>query len=242
MSKNKVILITGGSSGIGEATALLFAKEGSDVAITYKDNKDGAETVVNKIMKLGVRAMSIKTDLNDDAEAKKVVETTIKEFGRIDVLVNNAGRYVEGDEWNALADIWIKSLQQNLVSMMSMSKYVAEIFIKQKSGIMINVASRHGISGIPDGLAYSASKAGVINITQAYAKLLAPFGRVNSVSPWATNAGYFKDVASKEEIEETIANAPAHRLVEPATVAEKILFLASDKAKDITGQNFAIDR
>jgi len=79
-------------------------------------------------------------------------------------------------------------------------------------------------------------------MTQAYAKLLQPFGRANSVSPWATNAGYFKTMASKEEIEETIADAPTHQLVEPKTVAEKIAFLASDEAKDITGQNFAIDR
>ena len=242
MSSNKVILITGGSSGIGEATALLFAQKGDDVIITYKNNKDGAEKVVVEIKKLGVMVTAIQADLNNDIEAKKVVDTVVRDFGKIDVLVNNAGRYIEGDEWNASSDIWIRSLQQNLVSMMSMSKYVAEIFIKQKSGIMINVASRHGMSGIPDGLAYSASKAGVINLTQAYAKLLAPFGRVNSVSPWAANAGYFKTMASKEEVEETIAAAPAHRLVEPETVAKKIVFLASDEAKDITGQNFAIDR
>jgi len=149
--KNKVILITGGSSGIGEATALLFAQNGATVVITYKDNQAGAEKVVAEIEKLGVGSIAIKADLTNDAEAKKVVESVIKEFGGVDVLVNNAGRYIEDDEWDAPADIWIRSLQQNLVSMMSMSKYVAEIFIKQKSGVMINVASRHGLSGIPDG-------------------------------------------------------------------------------------------
>ena len=239
MFKNKTVLITGGSSGIGEATALLFAKKGADVVITYKSNMDGAKKVIDAIAKLGRKSLAIQADLINETETKKVVAEVVKKFGQIDILVNNAGRYVDGDEWNGTSDIWVKSLQQNLVSMMNISKFVIEKFLKQKSGVMVNVASRHGMSGIPDGLAYAASKAGVINITQAYSKLLAPFGRANSVSPWAANAGYFLQ-ASKEEIAETVATMKNHKLVEPKTVAEKIVFLASDEAKDINGQNFPI--
>jgi 3-oxoacyl-[acyl-carrier protein] reductase len=237
--ENKVVLITGGSSGIGESAALLFAQKGADVAITYKTNKAGAENVVRQIKDLGRKAVAIQGDLSDDDQAKRVVTETVKEFGKIDVLVNNAGRYVNDDEWDGPADVWLKSIQQNLISMMSVSKYVAEIFQKQRSGIMVNISSRHGISGMPDALAYAAAKAGVINVTQAYAKLLAPFGRVNAVSPSATDAGYWH-TASKEELEAVLASRPNHKLIDPKTVAEKIVFLASDEAKDITGQNFPV--
>ncbi len=239
MFKNKVILITGGSSGIGETTAVMFAQNGADVAITYKNNKDGALSVIEKIKALGSRAMAIQADLIDENQAKQVVDKTMAEFGRIDVLVNNAGGYIEGDEWNGSADIWIKSIQQNLISVMSVSKYAIEIFQKQKSGVIVNIASRHGLNGYYDAISYSAAKAGVINITQAYAKLLAPFGRANSISPSATNAGYWI-TAPKEEIEKKLLNRPNHKLVEPETIAKKIIFLASDEVKDINGQNFPI--
>lgn len=229
----KTILITGGSSGIGKATALMFAKDGANVVFTYKNNKAGADEVVKEIEKLSQKALAIQADLINETEAKNVVEETIKTFGRIDVLVNNAGRYIDGDEWNGSSDVWIKSLQQNLVSVMNVSKYVIEIFQKQESGVMVNVASRKSTDAQPDSLSYSAAKAGVVNITQAYAKLLAPFGRANVVSPGAVRAGYWLR-ASKEETE------VQGKLVEPDKVAEKILFLTSDEAKDITGQNFKI--
>ena len=239
MFKNKNILITGGSSGIGEATALMFAQNGADIAITYRSNKEGANEVVKKIKKLGRKAIAIQANLINEGEAKNVVSETLKEFGKIDILVNNAGRYIDGDEWNGSSDIWLESLQQNLLSMMNVSKYVIEIFQKQNKGIMVNIASRHGLDGQYDAISYAAAKAGVINITQAYAKLLSPFGRANSISPSATNAGYWL-TASKKEVEETLANKPSHKFIEPETIAKKIIFLASDDAKNITGQNFLI--
>lgn len=241
MLNNRIVLITGGSSGIGEATALLLARNGADVAITYKSNESGAEKVADQIKKVGRKSLIIQADLINESEAKNAVEKTIKLFGKIDILINNAGRYIEGDEWNSKSDVWVKSLEQNLVSMMNVSKYVIDEFLKQKSGIIVNVASRHGLSGIPDGISYGAAKAGVINITQAYAKLLSPFGRSNSVAPGPVDAGYFKTMASKEEIEETIAKMPNHRLINPNKIAEKILYLVTDESKDINGQNFPVN-
>ena len=234
MFKDKIVLITGGSSGIGKATALLFAQNGADIIITYKSNKSGAEEVINKIKELGRKAMAIKADLIKERQAKKVVEKTLKEFGKIDVLVNNAGRYIDGDEWNGTSKVWIKSLEQNLVSMMSVSKYVIEVFQKQKSGVMVNVASRYSFEGQFDSISYAASKAGVANITQGYAKLLSPWGRANTVSPSAVRAGYWL-TAPKEELEKK-----ENRLIQPESVAKKILFLASNEAKDINGQNFPV--
>lgn len=236
---SKVILITGASSGIGACTAKLFAEQGASIAFTYKDNLEGAEETKKEIESKGGKSVFIKADLTQEGDVTKVVEETLRAFGKIDVLVNNAGGYVAGDEWNGSVAVWQKSLTQNLVSVMMLSKQVIPIFEKQQSGVIINIASRHGLSGVYDAISYGASKAGIINITEAYAKLLAPYGRANVVSPSATQAGYWLS-APKEELEETLENRPNHKLVDPMIVAQKIVFLASEETKNITGQNFPI--
>lgn len=240
MFKNKTVLVTGGSSGIGRATAILFAKQEADVAITFKNNKKEADDVVAEITKMGRKSLSIRANLNKDRDAKRVVKETIRVFKKIDVLVNNAGGYVDGDEWNLESKVWIESLKQNLVSAMSMSKYTTSFFQKQGGGVIINVASKHGVFGHADSISYSAAKAGIINITQAYSKLLSSFGgRANSVSPSAVNAGYWL-IAPKEELEEKLKRKPNRKLLEPEEIAERIVFLASDEAKNINGQNILI--
>ena len=240
MFKDKVAIITGSSSGIGAETALAFAKEGANVVVTYKENKVGADEVARKIKEIGGEVLVVQADLINESDAKNVVEKTMQELGKIDVLVNNAGRYIDGDEWDGGAEIWTKSLQQNLVSVMNMSKYAIEIFQKQNSGVIVNIASRYAAQGQYDAISYAAAKAGVVNITQAYAKLLAPFGRANAVSPGAVSTGYWLS-APKEELNATIAQVPLGKLVEPKDVAETVLLLASDKASYITGQNMFVD-
>lgn len=230
---NKTVLITGGSSGIGKATALLFAKNGADIVITYKENKEGADEVIRKINEMGGKALAVQANLINENEAKIVVEKTIQLFGKIDVLVNNAGRYIEGDEWNSTPEVWLKSLQQNLVTAMNISKFVIEIFQKQNRGVMVNIASRYSTDGQFDSLSYAAAKAGIANITQAYAKLLAPYGRANAISPSAVRSGYWLK-APKAELE------AQPKLIEPEKIAEKILFLASEDSKDINGQNIPV--
>jgi len=241
MFKDKVVLVTGGSSGIGMVTALLFAQKGADIAISYMDNKQGADDVVLKIKNLGRKAIAIKSDLAKDKDAKQLVERVIKDFKKIDVLVNNAGRYIDGDEWNMKSETWLKSLKQNLVSVMSVSKYVTEFFVKQRSGVIVNVSSKHGVFGHADSISYGAAKAGVINVTQSYSKLLSSFGgRANSVSPGAVMAGYWL-TAPEDELKAKLAEKSGRGLLDPQEVAEKIVFLASDEAKDINGQNFTIN-
>ncbi len=240
MFQNKIVLITGGSSGIGKTTALMFAQYGANVIIIYKNNKKGADQTLNEIKKFGKTATAIKVDLTNDKQIKNVINIIIKKFGKIDILINNAGTYINGDEWNKSSKIWLKSFEQNLLSMMNISKYVVEIFLKQKNGIMINISSRLGLDGAYDAIAYSAAKAGVINITQSYAKLLSKFGRANSICPGPVNAGYWL-TAPKQELKKMLTIIPKHKLIEPQKIAEKIIFLASDKSKNINGQNFIIN-
>ncbi|NTW22363.1 SDR family oxidoreductase [Candidatus Falkowbacteria bacterium] len=241
MFKEKTVLVTGGSSGIGKVAAILFAQQGADVVITYKSNKEGAKDTVKEIRKLKRKAIAIKADLIKEGNAKRVAEKALEKFGKIDVLVNNAGRYIDGDEWDGESKVWIESLGQNLVSVMNMSKYAAEAFKRQGRGVIVNVASELGHSGSADAISYGAAKAGIVNVTKAYAKLLSSSnGRANSVSPGAANVGYWL-TAPKEELEERIARTPNHRLVEPAEVAQKIAYLASDEASAINGQDFLIE-
>lgn len=240
MFKDKVVIITGASSGIGAETALMFAKDEANIVITYKENEVGAKEIASQIRAKGGNVIIVKADLIKESDAKNVIEKAKSEYGQIDVLVNNAGRYIDGDEWNGTAEIWTKSLEQNLVSVMNMSKYACEVFQEQKSGVIVSISSRLSAQGAFDSLSYSASKAGVANITQSYAKLLAPFGRANAVSPGAVNAGYWLN-APKEELEEVLKNVPLQKLVEPKDIAEMVIFLASDKAKNITGQNIFVD-
>lgn len=236
----KTVLITGGSSGIGAETAKLFADEGYNVALTYNTNKEGADEVVSEIFKKGIRAVAFQAELSSEESARQLVSDVHREFGQIDVLVNNAGRYIDGDEWYGTEEIWSQTLAQDLISVMNVSKYVIPIFQDQKFGVMVNVASRLGLSGSHEELAYGAAKAGVINITQGYAKLLAPFGRANSVSPGAVNTGYWL-TAPKEELEATLANKPLGKLIEPIEVANAILYLATDRSASTTGQNIIVN-
>lgn len=237
--KDKVVLITGSSKGIGKATALLFAREGAKVIINYSKSEKEANEVLKEIGKIS-DSIVFKCDVSNESEVKKMFEKIIKKFGKLDILVNNAGVYIDGDEWNGSAEIWVETLKQNLISAMNTSKYASEIFQKQKSGVIVNIASRYSVSGKYDSLAYSASKAGIVNITQAYSKLLSPFGRANAISPGATKSGYWLR-APKEEVETNIASSPLKRLIEPEEIAKIALFLASDDSKAITGQNFLAD-
>lgn len=234
--RGKVALITGSSRGIGKAIALLFAKEGAKIIVNYSKSEKEANEVLNEVKKVS-EGIAIKCNVSNENQVKRMIAKIVKKFGKIDILINNAGRYTDGDEWNGISKIWEKTLNDNLISVMNVSKYAAEIFLKQKSGVIINIASRFSIFGQYDSLAYSASKAGIVNVTQAYSRLLAPFGRANAISPGPVKAGYWLR-APKEEIDLTTASLPNKRFLETEEVANLALELVSDEK--INGQNILL--
>ena len=239
---NKVAIVTGSGRGIGKATALLFAKEGAKVVVNYIKSKKEADDVVNQIKKLGSEAIAVQCDVSQENQVKSMVEKTIDKFGRIDILVNNAGIVNEKEALDLSFKDWEKTLHTNLIGTFLVSKFVVPYMKKQKSGKIINIASIRGLdhAGRAGVLDYSASKAGVINLTKTLAKELGPAITVNSVSPGWTktemNLGLQKDFVKEET-----KNIPLKRFAEPEEIAKAVLFLASPDADYITGQNLVVD-
>ncbi|MEI6462624.1 MAG: SDR family oxidoreductase [bacterium] len=239
--KDKVVIVTGSAKGIGAELIRKYASEGANVVINYINSKSEAESLKEEIENLNLgKVIIVKADVSKKEEAKLLVDTTLEEFGTIDILVNNAGRYFDGDEWDLNENAWKETLDNNLISVMNISKFVIQYFIENKKGSILNIASRMGLNSKPDAIAYSASKAGIINITTSYAKLISEFGNCNCICPGATKCGYWLR-ASETELEDIVSRNPKKRLVNPKEIAELGLFLTSDTALMITGQTILVD-
>lgn len=236
--KNKVAIVTGSSRGIGKATAILFAKEGARVVVNYKTNKVEAEKVVKIIGK--ANCLLVQADVSTETGVKKLVNATIKKFGRIDILVNNAGEIIRPGDWKSDLDTWHKTLDANLTSAWLMTKEVTPIMLKNKEGSIVNIASVYGFLGAAPVLAYTSAKGGLITLTKSFAKELAPLIRVNAVAPSNVMTDMTKG-AGKELIEYFIKETPLKRIAEPTELARAILFLASDDASYITGEMLVVD-
>lgn len=240
--KNKVALITGSSRGIGKAIALEFAKEGAALVINYLHSKKEAEEVASKAKELGVPAIVVKADVSNPNEVALMTKKALKEFGKIDVLVNNAGvANVIPLEKLSKTD-WRKILDINLIGTFLCSQQVAQSMLKRKSGTIINISSIVGLNYCTSQkrMDYSASKAGVINLTKSLAKQLAPYIRVNSVAPGYTLTDFHKDM-TEEKKRQVIEKIPLRRIGEPIDIARVVLFLASDSASYITGEVLVVD-
>ncbi len=237
---NKVILITGSSRGIGKATALAFAKQGAIIIINYSKSKTEATNTLNEIKKLSPQSITLQCDVSNEKAVEKMINKIITKYGTIDILINNVGKYTDGDEWNGPSKAWKNTFEQNVISTLNVSKQVTKIFIAQKKGTIINISSKHSLSGRPDAIAYSSSKAAMISITESYAKILSPFGHAIALSPGAVNAGYWL-TAPKAELAAQIKSAPLKRLIEPQEIAQEILLLASSKSKHLNGKNVLFD-
>lgn len=233
---NKVVLVTGSSRGIGRATALLFGKEGANVVINYKINKKEAENVYKIIG--DDHAILVQADISKEQDVKRLVEATIKRFGKIDILINNAGEIVRPGDWETGIDTWQKTIDANLTSAWLMIREVAPIM--QKNGAIVNLTSTVGLLGSQFVLAYSCAKNGIVALTKSFAKELAPDIRVNAVAP----SNVMTDMtisAGQELIERMKQNTPLRRIAEPEELARAIVFLASEDASYITGETLVVD-
>ncbi len=237
--KDKVAVVTGASRGIGKAAALALASQGAKVVVNYARSSDAAEATVKEINKAGAEAIAVQADVSQSDEVDNLIKSTLDKFGRVDVLVNNAGitkdtllLRMKPEQWQAVIDL-------NLTGVFLCTKAVSKTMLKQRSGRIINIASVAGQMGNPGQANYSAAKAGVIGFTKTVAKELANRGvTVNAVAPGFIETDMTEDLKS----DDIIKFIPLGRYGKPEEVAGTIRFLAADPAAAyITGQVFNVD-
>ena len=234
--KDKVVLVTGSSRGIGRSIAISFAKAGANVIINYKNSAMDASVAYDIVSSYGNKCLSIQADVSKDTEVRKMVDEIIKTYGRIDVLVNNAGIAIDSEFENKTVSNWQETLNTNVLGPFLTAKYVGKIMVKQKYGKIINISSTNGINTIyPYSIDYDASKAALINLTKNLAIQFAPYVNVNSVAPgWVDTA--MNSSLPKSYLRDEKEKILLKRFGEPEEISNVVLFLASDKARYITSE------
>lgn len=235
-----VALVTGGSRGIGKAISISLAKEGYIVAINYCNNDEKAKDVLEEIRSFGGVASLIKGDISSASVCKEIVRKCIDDFGHISLLVNNAGIARTALLTDFDDEEQDKMMNTNLNSAITLSRLVLPEMIKRKTGNIINISSIWGEVGSSCEVIYSSAKAGIIGLTKALAKEVGPSGiRVNCVSPGLTDTE-MNDNLSEEEKQAFIDDNPIREIIKPEDIASAVVFLASEKAKFITGQVLSV--
>jgi 3-oxoacyl-[acyl-carrier protein] reductase len=237
----RTALVTGGARGIGRAVALALASLGADVAVTDLDRMDEAESVANEIRAAGRRAVAIKADASNFADAERAVGEAHRAFGALDVLVNNAGITRDGVVWRLEEEAWDAVIAVDLKSCFNFTRAAAPIFKQQGRGRIVNVSSINGIRGKFGQSNYAAAKAGVIGFTKSVARELGRYAvTVNAVAPGYIDTEMTRvlpDAVREHAIGETVLG----RLGAPDDVAAAVAFLASDAARHITGTVLVVD-
>jgi NAD(P)-dependent dehydrogenase (short-subunit alcohol dehydrogenase family) len=244
--EGKVALITGGNSGIGSATAELFAKEGAAVVITGR-NQERGEQVAQSIRDAGGEAMFIRSDVRSADDCRQAVEQTLERFGQIDVLFNNAGIFYPKTVPEMTVEEWDETIDSSLKGSFLMSKYALPSMIERGSGSIIHNSSGWGILGGNEAAAYCAAKGGLVIMAKAMAIDHGPDGiRVNCVCPGDTETPMAADDAEKRGMayEDYVAGGsdrPLGRMGTAEEIARAVLFLASDDSSFITGESLVVD-
>ncbi len=240
--KDKVVLVTGSSRGIGASTVLAFAKRGANVVINYVQEKEKAEALAHRIeANQGVKALVIKADISKEEEVKSLVQTTLETFGKIDILVNNAGIAIDTLFEDKSKENFMRTLEVNLVGTFLMCKEVGSEMLKRQKGVIINVSSTNGIDTVyPESIDYDASKAGVISLTKNFSKAYAPFIRVNTVCPGWVNTD-MNQTLEQDFIDQETSKILVNRFAESEEIANAIVFLASNEASYINGTILRVD-
>ncbi|WP_346935858.1 3-oxoacyl-[acyl-carrier-protein] reductase [Clostridium sp.] len=241
MFKGKNVVITGGSRGIGRAIALEFGKKGANVVINYVSSDTEAEKVAEEIKNLGGNAILVKGDVSSFEEGKKLIDETVKVFGTIDILINNAGITKDGLIMRMKEEHFDKVIDINLKGVFNTCKSAVSHMLKQRSGKIINISSVVGVVGNAGQANYAASKAGVIGLTKSIAKEVGARGiTVNAVAP-----GFIKsdmtDVLSEKVKGGMLGLIPLNRFGNVEDVARTVAFLASEGGDYITGQVINVD-
>jgi 3-oxoacyl-[acyl-carrier protein] reductase len=237
----KAALVTGGSRGIGRAIGLRLARQGADVAFSFRGNAEAAKATADEIGSIGTKALSIQGDVKDPASAETVVKAALDSFGKVDILVNNAGVTRDDLIMRMSEDAWREVLETNLFGAFFMTKAVTRPMLKAKGGRIVNITSVSGQAGQMGQANYSSAKAGLIGLTKATARELASRTiTVNAVAPGFVLTELTQDLpdALKDEI---VARTPLGRFGEAEEIAAAVAFLASDEAAFITGQVLAVD-
>jgi NAD(P)-dependent dehydrogenase (short-subunit alcohol dehydrogenase family) len=241
----KLALITGGASGIGRATALLFAREGAAVAIT--DISSSGQLVADEINRSGGRAIFEPADVTRSSDCRRVVERTVREFGAIHILFNNAGMIRRASVLELSEEDWDRVMAVNVKSMFLMSRQVIPIMQNSNAGSIINMASGWGLAGGPRAIVYCASKGAVVQLTKAMAIDHGPQNiRVNCICPGDTDTRMLRDEARQlgEQEERFLADSarrPLGRVGTPEEIAQAALYLASDASSFVTGTALVVD-
>lgn len=236
----KVALVTGGSSGIGKATALAFARAGANVVIASRRVTEGEQTV-HEICERGGDAIFVKTDISKASEVEGLMNQTIEFYGRLDYACNNAGTFVMGRLFELSEEEWDRTINANLKGIWLSLKYQIPIMLQQKGGVIVNMASMSAIIGNPGVSIYSASKGGVVALTQSAAIEYAASGiRINAISPGVISTPMVDDIPTPL-LEDIQSKHPIGRLGKSEEIADAVVWLCSDKASFVTGHNMVID-
>ena len=239
---NKNVLVTGGTRGIGEAISREFAKKGYNLIINYVNSNEKTQNLKQELEKeYNIKVLPIQADISNEIAIKNMVDTAIKEFGKIDVLVNNAGIVIDREFEDRTVEDWKKTLDINLIAPFVLTKLVGKEMMKQKSGAIINISSTNGLNTYyPTSVDYDASKSGLISLTYDSAVQFAPYVRVNCVAPGWVNTEMNKELPEdfvKEETERILVK----RFAEPEEIAKVVTFLASEDASFVNSTVIKVD-
>lgn len=244
MFEGQVALITGASSGIGRATAEAFARAGARVAVNYLKNENGANEAADSVRKLGGESIILRADVTRSAEVKRMMEAVLKQWGRIDVLVNNAGDLLARRSLPEITEeYWDRVMALNVKSVFLCTQAIWKHMADRKSGIIINVSSIAGRNGGgPGASVYSAAKGALITYTKGLAKELAPHGvRVNGINPGVIATPYHERYSPPELFQKYISTVPLGRAGTSEEVADVIVFLASPAARYMIGETVEVN-
>lgn len=239
---NKTVLVTGGTRGIGEAIVREFAKKGYDIIINYVNSNEKAMKLKEELENVyPIKVLPIQADISNEIAVSNMMDRVMKEFGRIDVLVNNAGIVIDKEFEDRTVEDWRKTLEINLIAPFVLTKKIGQEMMKQKNGAIINISSTNGMDTYyPSSVDYDASKSGLISLTYDSAVQFAPYVRVNCVAPGWVNTEMNKELPEdfvREESERILVK----RFGEPEEIAKVVAFLASEDASFINSTVIKVD-